>query len=272
MTNIYAHVNNTQTDCIGEVKLLNDNTYAVEGKFLWGLPYGLDLLANNYWGLRANIIHITDKIGPFNFKQDFLIKLENKKTKNVIEKNFLNHYMCNIYNLSQLCDAITNILPENSLTFQKNENDTYNMTVMDDFSLVLGRELVKALSLTDQASETGTLFSRFDPGKTYKAEESTNFQTIFTKDEIIYVCLNVIQTNIFGNKMEPILCSISPSQREIAPPGDDFHDLIQTPIRSMEIYFINKHGTPVYFNLQKPDDFIFSISFQLKSLILSAFN
>ena len=110
MSFLPAYINNINSTCIGQVERLKDNTLAVEAKFLWTLPFNLEVLANNYWGLKAEKVYITNRVKPFCHKNDYLIRVTRTNDKKVVLDTDLHKYKIDIKNIEEILKTIENIL------------------------------------------------------------------------------------------------------------------------------------------------------------------
>jgi len=260
---------NTQTKYEGESSTLIDGTVLIEGKFRWNLPYGVELLANNYWTVRPTQIFLANNIFFYCVKNENFIIESKTKDEMEVEKTVtanLFDFIVNIPKLENLTRAISSLFiqPNNlqeKIKFET-KNNSIQLIIEPDAKLILGNKLLYAMGLEKQIVP-GKKSSELKPGE-YDINDK-NFNGVFVENnEMIYLCMDVIQPIIFGSSFKPILCALNTFSHEVSPP-ETFHDVIQTPLRSAVIYFINQNGEIIHFNLKKSDQFLFNLGLEFKS-------
>lgn len=271
MSRFSAVVNNSNSQCIGDVKKTNKNQYLIEGRFLWTLPYSVEMLPQNQWAVRAAEVFLSSNISPFKKSKIFSILIENTKTNEVFRAN-LSDYAGSLDYAEDFVELFESILTPNfrdkvKMTFAPNEGH-FTMTVEPDIELSLGIEIVDGLDIKDQAAFVGQEYAQFKKGE-YKSHSVNPLFPIFgsNKERLVYLCFDCVAPSIFGRAYQNIVCSLNPSDFNNSPP-EIYHDIVQNPLRFVEIYFIDNSGQLINFVANDPTDFIFSLTLEFKNLAM----
>ena len=267
MSYLSLSLNSAQLKHTGQVvKGLYDSRY--EAKFLYRLPSMLPVLVNNYWGLKAQRVCVSPRIvTTMKDRDQFQILIENGTDE---KRYYLSDYFGYVESEQVLISYIQRIIKDDGISLNTAQDGSVRLTVPPNFMVTIGNKLTAALGLLQMASSSTKFFSIFLSGE-YRGLPSVKdcFKAIFQDPvQTVYMATDVIRPQIFCNKLEPILCSLRPGGVE--KNSQIFADIIQSPISSMSIYFLDQHGDPIYFSCPYSDSSaaLFSVDLEFKKLVI----
>ena len=251
-----AFVNSKQTACVGEIKESPDHGIIVPGVFRWDLCDSLDLFADNWWGISVKKALISDKISVIRRNKEFVLEFFDGQ-------KWIHTDLCDHTAVVNNIPTLINILNKPfGVIFGLDEANHISIKLKAETELRVGRKILSALGFENRESGPSSLFR----AGTYIATREPKFEAVFeAKCPVVYIALNVVRPTQFNKDTLPVVYVTTPGKPDCKE--GQITDLIQCPLTSMEISFLDENGSVVQFTPEFIDDFLFSIEFCLKKVV-----
>ncbi len=136
--------------------------------------------------------------------------------------------------------------------------------VRDHCQVVLGKKLAMALGIDDIAmiSEPTCLYQE---GR--YSNNGVSDLTGVLRLGMVHVAMDIVCASIFGNRQENVVHTMDPTHPN-SYDDNDFHNLMESPLTSTIISFLDDKGEVIHFCQYSSADFLFSLVFQFKRMTL----
>ena len=243
----------------------NWNGTKIKGEFQWDLPIEIPALMNNYWGIKMKQATIANKIVSTRKPGEYIMNVYNHSPADPVQAD-ISHEIEFAHSPFEVIQIMNDLIKDKFPVQFTVQNNVATMTVGPDAYIALGHKLTEALGLKYLCKSRDLSTCVFSTG-VYKGDCS-DFTAIYNgyPDEI-YIALDIAKPIMFGNTFKPIIGTITGMQYTDGE-SEFYHDLIQSPVSSISITFLDQTGRVIDFYPQSSNDFLFSLQFEFKKLVL----
>ena len=239
----------------------------IKGEFQWDLPIPIPALMNNYWGVKVKQAVIANKIIS-NYPADhYGMTVYNHSPSDPVIADISKHINF-AHSPLEVVNTINDLIDDKFPVSFSLEDSTVSMKVGSGMYIALGKRLAEAFGLIHACKSHNPNSCVYSGGEYYG--DCFDFVNIYNgQPDVVHIALDIVRPTIFGNTFKPVVCTVpKPGMVSIENEPEIYHDLIQSPVTSVTISFLDQSGKIIDFFPQSPNDFLFSIQFEFKKLVM----
>ncbi len=255
-------VNGNCVDKIGRI-----NGHEIEAKFRWTFPTHLPLPVNQKWTVSVKRAFLTDRIVNVKNDTDFIFAVMWSEREGQ-HMNLADKLGC-AKSVPQLVRVLNSMIPDpvkkmNLVYFESKGKTEMTLMVGDHCQVVLGKKLALALGIRDVGTNVGPT-SLYQEGG-YSNDGISDVGGVLRLGTV-HVVMDVVRPSIFGDKQKNVICTFDPTCPNSFA-DSNYHDLMESPITSVIISFIDDKGELIRLTPYSDNDFLFSLVIQFKRTML----